>query len=82
VTPATNTLPIRRLALDVGESRAVDALWIVFPDVTPRRLQQIYTRTGDRLYRYENPSTGFQAELETDEAGLVVRYGDFWQRVT
>jgi hypothetical protein len=82
VTPATNSLPIRRLALKVGESQAVDALWIVFPDLIPQRLQQIYTRISDRVYHYENPSTGFRAELEVDEFGLVVTYGDFWRRIT
>jgi hypothetical protein len=30
-SPSTNTLPIRRLGLKVGESRAVSAAWVRFP---------------------------------------------------
>ena len=33
LTPATNTLPIRRLDLDVGESAAVMAAWLRFPEL-------------------------------------------------
>jgi hypothetical protein len=33
VTPATNTLPIRRLGLTVGSSREVIAAWVRFPDL-------------------------------------------------
>src|SRR5712664_99467 len=34
VTPATNTLPIRRLNLEVGQSQEVTAAWLKFPDLT------------------------------------------------
>jgi hypothetical protein len=80
VTPSTNTLSIRRLALKEGESQQVDAVWVRFPSLTLERLQQRYTRIGRRLYKYET-STGYKAELEVDQSGLVVRYGDLWRRV-
>jgi hypothetical protein len=81
ITPSTNILPIRRLALDNGEARAVSAAWVRFPDLAVMTLPQRYTRLAERRYRYESRGGSFTAELEVDELGLVVRYGDFWERV-
>jgi uncharacterized protein len=44
ITPATNTLPVRRLNLNVKESREVRAAWIRFPDLSVQPLVQRYTR--------------------------------------
>lgn len=79
-TPATNTLPIRRLELAVGESRDVIAAWLRYPELTVEPLPQRYTRLDDGRYRYQS-STGFSAELVVDEAGLVREYPGGWQRV-
>lgn len=80
-TPATNTLPIRRLGLSVGESRATDAAWVRFPDLSVERLPQSYTRTAEHCYRYESDGGNFSADLTVDETGIVVRYSDIWERV-
>jgi hypothetical protein len=81
VSPATNTLPIRRLALEIGESRAVDAAWVRFPELTIERLDQRYTRLDARRYRYESAGGAFTAEIEVDDNGVVARYSDLWERV-
>ena len=78
VTPATNTLPIRRLRLAPGESARVVAVWLRFPSLEIRRLAQTYTRLDDDRYRYQSEG-GFEAELSVDELGLVRRYGDLWE---
>src|SRR5947209_2529994 len=39
-SPSTNTLPILRLALAVGETKAVSAAWIRFPSLGVERLDQ------------------------------------------
>src|SRR5205814_2718699 len=44
ITPSTNTLPIRRLGLAVGQAKEVRAAWIVFPELEVRLLTQTYTR--------------------------------------
>jgi uncharacterized protein len=80
-TPATNTLPIRRLRLGVGDSAETDALWIRFPELRLERLPQRYTRTTEFLYMYESQDGAFRAELEVDAEGVVVRYGNIWKRV-
>jgi hypothetical protein len=80
VTPSTNTLPIRRLNLDVGESREIEVAWVRFPELRVDRGRQRYTRVSGDTWRYS--SDGFTADLQVDESGLVVRYGeDLWRRV-
>lgn len=79
-TPATNTLPIRRLNLAVGESAEVTAAWVRFPSLTIEPLAQTYTRLDVYRYRYES-ATGFSAELTVDELGIVVHYPGGWERV-
>lgn len=80
LTPSTNTLPIRRLKLAIGESADVSATWLQFPELQIVRLDQTYTRLASNLYRYAT-AHGFSANLEVDDEGLVTRYGDLWIRV-
>ena len=79
-SPSTNTLPIRRLGLAIGESRAVTAAWVRFPGLTVQPLRQEYHRLTERRYRYSSNGGAFVAELEVDEHGRVTRYGDIWSR--
>jgi hypothetical protein len=85
LTPATNTLPIRRLGLldlPVGESREVTAAWVDFPGLSVEPLPQRYTRLARGRFAYESGGGDFRTELEVDDAGLVVSYPPFWRRVT
>lgn len=80
ISPSTNTLPIRRLALEVGAAEALDAAWVRFPDLTVDVLSQRYERRGESVYRYSSDS--FQRDLDVDERGVVRHYGDdLWQTV-
>ena len=81
VTPSTNTLPIRRLRLKPGHSADVTAAWIRLPALTVEPLAQQYTRTGELSYRYASRGGAFSADLTVDDFGLVVRYGEYWERV-
>jgi ribosomal protein S18 acetylase RimI-like enzyme len=78
-TPATNTLPIRRLNLEIGAAAPVPAAWLRFPKLTLEQLEQVYTRTGEREYRYESDGGRFVAPLSVSDAGLITRYGELWQ---
>ncbi|NTX34628.1 MULTISPECIES: putative glycolipid-binding domain-containing protein [unclassified Myxococcus] len=80
-TPSTNTLPIRRLSLEVGQSSDVTAAWVRMPDLALLPLPQRYTRLSPTRFRYESRGGSFVAELETDELGLVTRYPPAWERV-
>jgi hypothetical protein len=80
-TPSTNTLPIRRLALEVGQGADVTAAWVRMPDLSLVTLPQRYTRLTPSRYRYESNGGSFTAEVETDELGLVLNYPPGWERV-
>jgi uncharacterized protein len=80
-TPATNTLPIRRLDPAIGEAVAVTAAWVRFPELTIEPLPQTYTRLTERRYRYESAGGAFVAEIEVDELGLVTTYEGGWRRI-
>jgi uncharacterized protein len=80
ITPATNILPIRRLQLGVGEAADTDALWVRFPDLEFERLPQRYTRTAEKRYMYESNGGAFRAELDVNDEGVVVQYGDIWRQ--
>jgi hypothetical protein len=79
VTPATNTLPIRRLDAAVGDTITTRVAWVRFPELTIEPDEQTYERLADRRWLFR--SDDFVAELDVDEDGLVVRYGDLWTRV-
>lgn len=80
-SPATNTLPVRRLAPEIGAAVDVTALWVRFPELTIEPLPQRYTRLGERRYRYESADGAFIAEIEVDDLGIVVTYEGGWQRI-
>lgn len=82
ISPATNTLPIRRMKLHHGESASADALWVRFPGLALERLPQRYTRIDEHRFTYESRGGAFTADLEVDGQGLMVRYGEIWERVT
>ena len=80
-TPATNTLPIRRLTLDVGATEPVISAWLRFPELRLERLEQTYTRETEQGFRYRADVDGepFVARLETDRFGRVLRYEGLWE---
>jgi hypothetical protein len=80
-TPATNTLPIRRLALAVGESAPVRSAWLRFPELRLEPLDQTYTREVEQSFRYRALVDGepFIARLVTDAFGRVLSYEGLWE---
>ena len=78
VTPATNTLPIRRLAgLDVGDAADLRMAWVQFPELSVIPSAQRYERLAADRWRF---STGdFTAELLVDPEGLVLDYGGLFR---
>jgi hypothetical protein len=82
-TPFTNSLPIRREPMAIGERRQFLMAWVFAPDLTVHPQPQAYTRLADRLYLFENlDGSDFRAELPVDEDGVVLDYPDLFRRVT
>ena len=78
VTPATNTLPIRRLAaLDVGRAADLHMAWVQFPGLEVLASAQRYERLAPDRWRFS--TDGFQAELLVDPDGLVLDYGGLFR---
>ena len=78
-TPATNTLPIRRLELAVGEEAEIAVAWLRWPELRVERVLQRYARLARDRYRYTQDE--FSAELRVDELGLVLEYEGLWRAV-
>jgi hypothetical protein len=84
-TPFTNTLPIRRLGLNPGETAEIKVAYIAIPALQISAASQRYTclaRQADSgLYRFESPADTFTADIQVDPDGLVVEYPGLFHRV-
>lgn len=84
-TPFTNTLPIRRLRLAQGQAAEVRVAYVAVPELRVTPVAQRYTclrATPDGgLYRYENLTSYYRADLPVDEDGLVLDYPEQRRRV-
>jgi uncharacterized protein len=81
ISPSTNSLPIRRLQLEIGESAEISTVYIDFPHLTISKDPQRYTRLSAERYRYESLNTDFIREIVVDQDGFVVTYPGLFQRV-
>ena len=81
ITPSTNTPPLRRLDLAVGQQAEVTAAWVRFPVVSVTPLRQLYRRVSGTTYTYEAPDLDFETDIECDEDGIVRRYSGLWTAV-
>ena len=87
-TPFTNTLPIRRLALQPGSSETLSMVYFAIPQMHVEVTQQRYTclevtPAGGR-YRFESLEdevSRFTAELPVDQDGVVLDYPGLFRRV-
>lgn len=78
-TPATNTLPIRRLDLPVGGHADIDVAWVAFPSLRVERSAQRYERLAGDRWRFR--SDGFSADLLVGEEGFVREYEGRWSAI-
>jgi uncharacterized protein len=83
VTPFCNTFPIRRTPDDVGAGLTLDTCYVDGAAMTVARSRQRYDRLGPNRVRYVDLglSAGFEADLEVDDRGLVLRYQHLFERV-
>jgi hypothetical protein len=84
-TPFTNTLAIRRLALQPGEVRELSVVYVSMPEMIVRAMPQRYTcleiNSQGGLYRYEGLVRNFAVDLMVDRDGLVIEYPQAFRRI-
>ena len=81
LSPITNSLPIHRINLAIGQVEEIAVAWIRFPSLEIVHARQSYERLSERTYRYRSLGSGFTAEIDVDEMGLTVLYEGIWKRV-
>jgi len=81
LTPFTNSLPINRLQLNIGESKEIEVVYFDLPSNKFSPAKQRYTNLGNGIYKYESLASGFTANLQVDTEGLVLNYPGIWHRV-
>jgi len=82
-TPLTNSFPLWRSPLQLGQRKEFLMAWVAAPDLTVEAKRQAYTRLADRLNLFESlDGSGFKAELPVDERGLVTDYPSLFKRVS
>jgi hypothetical protein len=80
-TPFTNTLPIRRLPLHVGDSADITVAYVDVETLDVRPDHQRYTRLDTHRWRFEQLETGWAQEFDVDRFGLVRDYPTLFRRV-
>lgn len=80
-TPATNLIPLRRLATPPGVAVPAVAAWLTFPQPRLERLEQTYRRVDATHFEYRSPGPGYEGELVVDGKGWVAEYPGLWRLV-
>lgn len=86
MSPATNTLPIRRLQLGTRETADLCVAYVPLPSdagapLVPRSVAQRYARIDESTWRFHQPDADFTADLPVDDLGLVLDYPGLFRRV-
>ena len=80
LTPLTNSLPINRLNLSVGQETIIDIVYIDLLEDIIKPVKQKYRRLSVEMFKYENIPNDFEAEIKVDAAGFVVDYPQLFKR--
>lgn len=80
VTPFTNTLPIRRLTLDVGDAADIIVATVDTDTLGIVPVRQRYHRVAEHRFAYRNHDSGFETEFDIDPYGLVHDYPGMFTR--
>lgn len=79
-SPLSNTLPIRRLRLAVGESADIVTAYVRVPELDVAADPQRYTRLSANEYLYESRDSDFRRTVTVDDDGFVVDYPGLFVR--
>lgn len=80
-TPVTNTLPVVRLGLGVGDKARIVCAYVELASLAVRPEAQTYARLTLSKYHFQSAAHGFARDIEFDPQGLVVLYPGLFRRV-
>ena len=84
-TPFSNTIPIRRLNLQVGQSAAVKVLLVTVPGMKLTMAEHRYTclerHDAGGTYHFESLTDKTETQLTIDRDGIVTDYPGGYRRV-
>jgi len=84
-TPLTNTFPINRLNINVGETVNIKTAYISLPELKVTPVLQSYTCKSkvenESIFVYKNLDSGFEAGIQVDKDSFVVNYPDLFKRI-
>lgn len=79
-TPATNLMPLRRLAEQSAPSLTTRAAWLLYPGTRLEPLDQTYSAGGTLAHvLYQAEQTGSSFHLDVDSSGFVTLYPGLWE---
>lgn len=78
-TPLTNSLPINRLPMEVGEVHDIPVLQISLPDLVLQKATHRYTRVSGEEILFQD-GTGKDSQIQIDSEGIVVTRDQEFQR--
>jgi uncharacterized protein len=81
ITPFTNTLPIRRMQLDPGDSCEISVALIDVDTLGVIPVRQRYEHLAPGLWRKTHVKTGVAFEFRVDEYGLVNDEPNLFRRI-
>jgi hypothetical protein len=81
ITPFTNTLPIRRMQLDIGDGADVTAAVVDVETLGVIPVQHRYEHLAPGEWRKTHLKTGVSIEFRVDNYGLVQDEPDLFRRV-
>ena len=77
----TNTLPIKRLALNVNESQDINVIYIDILNESIKPVRERYTKISKDQYQYENLESAFASAILIDRNGMVKTYPGHFELV-
>lgn len=79
-SPLTNTLPLRRLDIQAGESENIKVAYVSLPDFGTRLMEQTYSRIDPGTVRYQSRAGTSVHDLRIDDEGYVIDYPGLFHR--
>lgn len=79
-SPLTNTLPVNRLRLAVGDEHVIRVVYFALPSLELSVVKQEYTRLDDSTLRCSSETRDVVRDISVDEGGYVEEYPELFLR--